>query len=355
MKSDQIIKKIFLTIMITLMLLPISFQGVFAEYVEYEGRLVYCDIDDDLGILIVNLIGTDGLLMHFEFECWTDEAEYNVFVYGGEQVLLIVDQETNCLESVELIINEGPTVTDVRPRNGIVFEYCIEGSPPPTTPPFHADVSDDEGLGRARLWLDGEKILDIEYEPGICEDVIDIQPAYWVGDGRHVYRLNVSDSDGNYVIVRRVFYIRGGMCCFLAGTPIVMANGETKPIEKISVGDMVLSFNEKTQKVCIGEVTQTFIHEETTGYLEINELKVTSNHPLYINNEWKNAGEAQIGDFLRRIDGTLEYITHIEYIAGSYTVYNLEVESQHNYFANKILVHNKPPDPAYAFILMGSS
>ncbi|MCX6666592.1 MAG: Hint domain-containing protein [Euryarchaeota archaeon] len=74
-----------------------------------------------------------------------------------------------------------------------------------------------------------------------------------------------------------------------------------------------------------------------------NQHRVTPNHPLWINEEWKEAGEPHLGDHLLRLDGTKEILTHIRYIPGTYTVYNLEVEQDHTYFVHGVLVHNKPP------------
>ncbi|MCX6666593.1 MAG: right-handed parallel beta-helix repeat-containing protein [Euryarchaeota archaeon] len=132
--------------------------------------------------------------------------------------------------------------------------------------------------------------------------------------------------------------------CFLAGTPITMADGSSKNIETISIGDHVISYDTEKQMLTTGVVIQTFVHENSNnGYLEINNLRVTPNHPLWINEEWKEAGEAHLGDHLLRLDGTKEIITHIRYIPGTYTVYNLEVEQDHTYFAHGVLVHNKAP------------
>jgi len=38
----------------------------------------------------------------------------------------------------------------------------------------------------------------------------------------------------------------GGCDCLMAGTPVTMADGSTKPVEQIKVGDMVMSYDEST-------------------------------------------------------------------------------------------------------------
>lgn len=71
--------------------------------------------------------------------------------------------------------------------------------------------------------------------------------------------------------------------CFIPGTPITMADGTTKPIEEIRVGDMVLTHKGRARKVL-----ETFQHEVDTDLLEIkvhasNErLFVTQEHPFFV-------------------------------------------------------------------------
>ena len=64
--------------------------------------------------------------------------------------------------------------------------------------------------------------------------------------------------------------------CFLAGSPIAMADGSTKPIESILPGDFVLSYDAGGALVP-GRVTRTF-RNEVAHLLDVHGLKVTPGH-----------------------------------------------------------------------------
>lgn len=128
--------------------------------------------------------------------------------------------------------------------------------------------------------------------------------------------------------------------CFLAGTKVLLASGLPKSIEDIQVGDLLCSYDETKEELTASKVTEVFTHEETE-YLTINNLRLTANHPLYSNNEWKEAGKIRPGDVLLDKDLNQFPVTAIESIHKRVTVYNLEVDLHHNYFADNVLVHNK--------------
>ena len=136
--------------------------------------------------------------------------------------------------------------------------------------------------------------------------------------------------------------------CFVAGTQITMADGSTLPIERVRIGDVVRSFDERSGEVTAARVSQTFFHASPGNDIVVinGTLRATANHPIYVSGAWRPAGELAIGDVLQseaksvRVDG-------LEVVLDSEPVYNLEVEGTHTYFAEGILVHNKeaPHDP----------
>lgn len=82
-------------------------------------------------------------------------------------------------------------------------------------------------------------------------------------------------------------------------------------------------------------------------YLVINnKLKVTPNHPMYVNGHWEHAGDIKVGDYLMGLNGRVK-VTSIKKVYHRVTVYNLEVSGVgntsigHDYYAEGILVHNK--------------
>lgn len=132
--------------------------------------------------------------------------------------------------------------------------------------------------------------------------------------------------------------------CLAGGTNILTAMGE-KYIEELKVGDSVMSYNEKTGRKEVSRILETFVHD-AEEYLVINgRLKITSEHPVFVNGEWKKAGEIEAGDRLKSVDGEIIVLTK-KIVRENLKVYNLEVGGNHNYFAEGVLVHNKPPqDP----------
>ncbi len=144
------------------------------------------------------------------------------------------------------------------------------------------------------------------------------------------------------------------LTCFLAGTQIVMANGNTQPIETIKEGDEVKSVDTNTGEIGTGKVSKTFVHspEEMIGdyYLVIDgELKVTKEHPFYIKRDdgaekFVEAAELKVGDIFggKQIQSIEKVYVELE---NRPTTYNFEVDGTHTYIVaygnNEGLVHNE--------------
>lgn len=129
--------------------------------------------------------------------------------------------------------------------------------------------------------------------------------------------------------------------CFLKGTPILMANGKTKAIEKVKAGDRVMAYDEITKQLKVDKVKKAFRHK-ADKYLIINgRLKATDNHLVYSVGKWIEVGKLKIGDSLLNSQGKLESITSIQLVSKRAKVYNLEVNPYHIYIADGIVVHNK--------------
>lgn len=129
--------------------------------------------------------------------------------------------------------------------------------------------------------------------------------------------------------------------CFLAGTPILLADGRSMPIEQLTVGELVMAYDETAHDLKPDAVKETFIHV-VDGYLIVNgHLRVTPNHPVYADGRWVEIGLLRVGDQLVNADGRREPITSIERILEPVTVYNIEVNPYHTYVAGGIIAHNK--------------
>ena len=149
--------------------------------------------------------------------------------------------------------------------------------------------------------------------------------------------------------------------CFVAGTPITMGDGTTKSIELIEVGDEVKNYDFETQEVKTGKVLSI----ETPTHADIIEIsfgdkktKNTFDHPYWVVGKgWSSykpnwtekrynieSKQLEVGDkCLEYFNGELREveITGLDEVINPVQTYSLEIETNHNYFANDILVHNK--------------
>ena len=135
----------------------------------------------------------------------------------------------------------------------------------------------------------------------------------------------------------------GGQC-FGAGTQILLADGSTKPIERVDVGDWVASFDPNEQSGR-GPLTARrvvrLLSSESKSVVDLDGLLVTSGHQVLSSSGEFVALESLAEDeFLVNADGTLRPAGHFERIRTATKVYNFEVEGLHTYVAGGIRVHN---------------
>ncbi len=134
--------------------------------------------------------------------------------------------------------------------------------------------------------------------------------------------------------------------CFVAGTLISMADGSLKSIEDIQVGDSVKSYDESSGSMVDSVVGHVFVHDAVEMgdyYLVINNrLRVTPDHPLFVNGDWVDADSVVVGDSLLDVSGESIEVLSVDRVFEPVVTYNLEVEGTHTYFADGVLVHNKP-------------
>jgi hypothetical protein len=142
--------------------------------------------------------------------------------------------------------------------------------------------------------------------------------------------------------------------CFLAGTDVLMANGTSKDIEDIEVGDMVQATDPDTGETGPRKVTRLI---RTEGDKYFNELSIaaedgvekliaTYEHPFWSPSEhdWIEAGDLKPGMTLRTEDGDTVIVTGNRPFTKRARTYNLTVDDLHTYYvlagATPVLVHN---------------
>jgi hypothetical protein len=155
---------------------------------------------------------------------------------------------------------------------------------------------------------------------------------------------------GNAVSVSPDDIVNQEQECFAAGTPVTMADGTTRAIETIGVGDLVLAYDVDADRMVPSRVVRTFEHPDVdTSVLVNGTLRTTANHPFWVGGRWLEARYLQPGDALLTLSSpsgggmtmVATSVVSVETLAGRQTVYNLEVDGQHDYFAGGVLVHNK--------------
>ncbi|MFG2021190.1 polymorphic toxin-type HINT domain-containing protein [Actinomadura geliboluensis] len=146
----------------------------------------------------------------------------------------------------------------------------------------------------------------------------------------------------------------------MPGTAVLMADGSTKPIDKIKVGDKVLATDPTTGKTAPQPVLATISrtgakhlvrltvdtdgdHGDKTG-----TLVATDNHPFWVPaaGKWIDAGKLKPGTWLRTSAGTHVQLTATKTWTQHQRVHNLTVAIDHTYYVEagdtRVLVHNCP-------------
>lgn len=131
--------------------------------------------------------------------------------------------------------------------------------------------------------------------------------------------------------------------CFRAGSQVQLEGGKTIAIEKLKVGDEVLSFDERGN-ICKSKVTKVHYHDDPQPILHVKfwrgEIFATPNH--WVLNQYDafaELGRLSTEDALVDGMGHLRPIISAE-IVGHEPVYNLTVEPNHTFICNNVRVHN---------------
>jgi hypothetical protein len=141
-------------------------------------------------------------------------------------------------------------------------------------------------------------------------------------------------------------------CSFASGTEVLMADGTTKPINHIQVGDWVWAADPETGEAGPRQVTHLWIHNDTLIDLAINGTTITTteDHPFWnhTDQQWQRADTLNPGDQLLTatsttitVGGLLNNTERID------LAYNLTITDLHTYHVTAgdtpVLVHNDCP------------
>ncbi|MFJ8034784.1 polymorphic toxin-type HINT domain-containing protein [Streptomyces sp. NPDC096032] len=147
----------------------------------------------------------------------------------------------------------------------------------------------------------------------------------------------------------------GGPCSFAPGTPVLLADGKTKPINKVKPGDRVESADPKSGKHRgPRKVTATFVHRDDDLIDVVLQgpagqaltLHTTSRHPFWDDtvSSWVQAGRLKPGHALNTAADQHVRVAAVRNRTGSADVHNLTVSDLHTYYVlaggTPVLVHN---------------
>ncbi|ARQ69197.1 polymorphic toxin-type HINT domain-containing protein [Streptomyces marincola] len=142
---------------------------------------------------------------------------------------------------------------------------------------------------------------------------------------------------------------------FLAGTAVLLANGETKAIEDLKVGDEIIATDPETGETGARTVVATIITESDKSYTKVSltgpdgeaaSIVATSHHPFWdeATDTWTDAEDLTPGAHLRTPDGTTATVTTTHTYHATATTYDLTISDLHTYYVlagdTPVLVHN---------------
>lgn len=211
--------------------------------------------------------------------------------------------------------------------------------------------------------IDGDEMRAVEgmsFEEYFASDIYD---RTYYSDGSHVYLSDGTNiytpGTGDYLpsdaeISDGEAY-SSESCCFEKGTQIqTTLNGESKNIEDIKAGDIIISYNEDIQEFFETKVL-ALKHNPSVTHVGIvtleNGMSVRMNayHPLLTINGYKSLTKYEGLPLLTKDDiiittqGNSKIKSIEEYNQEEEYMYNLTIDDKyHNYVANGIVAHNAP-------------
>ncbi|GIH02808.1 hypothetical protein Rhe02_08750 [Rhizocola hellebori] len=137
---------------------------------------------------------------------------------------------------------------------------------------------------------------------------------------------------------------------FTSDTPVLMADGTTKPIEDIKWGDQVLATDPQTGESGARAVTDLIEGEGVKKLVDITihgeTITATTEHPFWDAGKgtWVDAEDLEVGDLLRTADGERVIVQKVANRTATVQANNLTVADFHTYYvvagSTPVLVHN---------------
>jgi hypothetical protein len=140
---------------------------------------------------------------------------------------------------------------------------------------------------------------------------------------------------------------------FLGDTQVLMADGSTKRIDELKVGDEIFATDPDSGESGGREVLATLTNKGAKHLVEVQtgdgKIVATAQHPFWLPDEkrWADASELRPGSVLQTPAGTQVRVTAVKHRFAITRVHNLTVANLHTYYVmaggTPVLVHNSPP------------
>lgn len=139
--------------------------------------------------------------------------------------------------------------------------------------------------------------------------------------------------------------------CLLPGELVLMADGSSKRICDVLIGETVVAYCPERHVTSNVEVLRTYKHTFGGDIITLYDadgdkiISGTTEHPIFTSGGFKKLNEIAVSDALFASDLANVTIGKIEKTQYSGSVYNLDVDAPDTYFAGtkyQILCHNKP-------------
>ncbi|MFE0553660.1 RHS repeat-associated core domain-containing protein [Streptomyces pilosus] len=142
---------------------------------------------------------------------------------------------------------------------------------------------------------------------------------------------------------------------FLPGTKVLLANGKTKQIEQVELGDKVVTTDTKTGEKTAREVAGTIVTEDDKHFSDLTvktasgksqALVATTTHPFWVKSEqaWIKAGDLKPGMTLHTPSGDTVEVEANRHFEKRQRTHDLTVTGIHAYYVlagtTPLLVHN---------------
>jgi RHS repeat-associated protein len=145
---------------------------------------------------------------------------------------------------------------------------------------------------------------------------------------------------------------------FPAGTRVLLADGTSRPIEQVQVGDTVQAADPETGRIEARPVVATWVHENEPNRTELTidtdgsagpataAIEATDWHPIWVADlkAWVPILDVQVGSWLQTSSGTWVQVTAVRHTVSGGQAYDLTVDEIHSYHvlldAVSVLVHN---------------